>query len=83
MKQVYLKEDAPLAMITLAEEASLGHSRLGHIYVHSCSFKPFLQLHCCQLIIQLGIGVCCEITVDTSLATVVKHRLQRSDVLCC
>lgn len=86
MKQAYLKEYAPLAVITLAEEASLGHARLGHIYVHSCSFKPFLQLHCCQLIIQFGVGVCCEVTVDTSLpsaAEKVTHRIQRSDLLCC
>lgn len=34
-EQAYLEEDAPLAVIALAEEASLGHARLGHIYVHS------------------------------------------------
>lgn len=66
-KQMYLKEHSPLAVIALAEEASLGHAGLGHIYVHSCSFKAFLQLHNCQLIIQFGIGVCREVTVDTTL----------------
>lgn len=66
-KQIYLKEHSPLAVIALAEEASLGHAGLGHINVHSCSFQTFLQLHSCQLIIQFGIGVCREVTVDTTL----------------
>ena len=71
-KQTHLKEHSPFAVIALAEEASLGHAGLGHIYVHSCSFKTFLQLHSCQLIIQLGIGVCREVTVDTPLPSAAK-----------
>lgn len=67
LAQVYLEKDSPLAVITLGKQASLGHAGLGHIYVHPRPFKPLLQLHRCQLIVQLGIGVCCEVTVDTAL----------------
>lgn len=67
LAQIYLKKDSPLAVITLGKQAGLGHARLGHIYVHSRPLKPLLQLHRCQLIVQLGIGVCCEVTVNTAL----------------
>ncbi len=58
-----LQIDCPLAVVSLSKEASLGHARLGHIDIHPTPFQPLLQLHCCQLVVQLGIGVGREVTV--------------------
>lgn len=59
----YLEEDSPFGVVSLGEEASLGHSGLGQIHIHTAPFQPLLQLYRCQLVVQLGIGVCGEVTV--------------------
>lgn len=50
-------------MVSLGKEACLGHARLGHIAIYTRLFYSLLQLYGCELVVQLGVGIGCEVAV--------------------
>ena len=75
---MHLEPDSPFAVVALGEEGSLGHAGLGQVDIHPRPLQTLLQLHCCQLVVQLGIGVCCEVTVVTVLTPAARHTVAGS-----
>ena len=67
-----LEEDSPLAVVTLSKETGLGHAGLGQVHIHPAPLQRLLQFHCRQLVVQLGIGVRCEVTMMTVKAPAAK-----------
>ena len=71
----YLSPDSPLAVVTLVKETSLGHARLCQVDINTAALQPLLKLHSRQLVVQLGIGVGCEVTGSIEASAYSKARL--------
>lgn len=50
-------------MVSLDKKVCLGHARLGHVAIYTRLFYSLLQLYSRELVVQLGIGIGCEVAV--------------------